>query len=126
MSAVEIGWLAVGFGGQGLFMSRFLVQWIVSERKQESVIPVAFWYLSIVGGLMLLAYAIHRVDPVIITGQLFGVVVYARNLVLIHRSQLVSATSSSSSKDPETTENEPGPLDGNDQGNAALPLRNVA
>lgn len=80
-------WLAVGFGGQALFTSRFLIQWIASERRGESVLPVAFWYLSLVGGLLLLIYAISRVDPVIITGQALGVVVYGRNLVLVHRKR---------------------------------------
>jgi lipid-A-disaccharide synthase-like uncharacterized protein len=77
-------WLIVGFAGQALFTSRFIVQWIASERRKESVFPVAFWYLSLVGGTMLLAYAVSRADPVIILGQALGVVVYARNLALIH------------------------------------------
>lgn len=64
-------------------MSRFLVQWLSSEREQRSVIPVAFWYLSLAGGAMLLTYAIQRRDPVFIFGQSFGVVVYVRNLQLI-------------------------------------------
>ncbi|QDU59527.1 lipid-A-disaccharide synthase [Planctomycetes bacterium Pan216] len=87
MSLLEIIWLTVGFGGQALFSARFLVQWLASERKGESVIPIAFWYLSLSGGASLLAYAIYRQDPVIITGQAFGVIVYVRNLVLIHRKQ---------------------------------------
>lgn len=78
-------WIGIGFVGQTLFMSRFLVQWIVSERKRESVIPMAFWWLSITGGLTLLAYAIWRQDPVFILGQSTGVIVYFRNLVLIRR-----------------------------------------
>ncbi len=75
----------VGLGGQCLFFSRFLVQWIVSERKGESTIPVAFWYLSLSGGAIMFAYALWRQDPVFILGQSVGVVVYARNLMLIHR-----------------------------------------
>ena len=78
-------WLTVGFFGQGLFASRFLVQWLASERARRSVIPKAFWYLSIAGGLTLLAYAIHRRDPVFIVGQLTGVFIYARNLWFVHR-----------------------------------------
>jgi lipid-A-disaccharide synthase-like uncharacterized protein len=78
-------WLAVGFLGQALFSARFLVQWIVSERKRESVIPVPFWYFSIGGGLTLLLYAIHRLDPVFILGQGAGLLVYSRNLYFIHR-----------------------------------------
>lgn len=87
MSNAEVFWLCVGFGAQALFTARFLVQWLASERKGESVIPLAFWYLSLTGGTMLLFYAIYREDPVIITGQAFGVVVYARNLILISRKR---------------------------------------
>ena len=78
-------WLVVGFLGQALFGSRFLVQWIVSERKGESVVPLAFWYLSLGGASLLLAYAIWRQDPVFILGQSFGFLVYTRNLILIAR-----------------------------------------
>lgn len=78
-------WLAVGFAGQLLFTSRFLVQWIASERRRQSVIPTAFWWLSLGGAALLLAYAIWRRDPVFILGQAFGFVVYTRNLVLIAR-----------------------------------------
>jgi lipid-A-disaccharide synthase-like uncharacterized protein len=76
-------WLAVGLVGQLLFTSRFLVQWIVSERRRQSVVPTAFWWLSLGGAALLLAYAIYRRDPVFILGQAFGFVVYTRNLVLI-------------------------------------------
>jgi lipid-A-disaccharide synthase-like uncharacterized protein len=79
-------WLAVGLLGQALFSARFLVQWIASERRQRSVVPNAFWYFSIGGGLTLLAYAIYRQDPVFIIGQGAGLVVYARNLWFIHRA----------------------------------------
>jgi lipid-A-disaccharide synthase-like uncharacterized protein len=81
------GWLAFGFGAQGLFMARMLVQWIATERQRRSVVPVAFWWLSLIGGFMLLAYFLRRGDPVGVVGQLFGVVVYLRNLVHIHREQ---------------------------------------
>ena len=87
MSATEIAWLAVGFGGQIAFTCRFLVQWLVSEKRGVSTVPTAFWWFSIVGGAMLLAYAVYRRDPVIITGQLFGLIVYGRNLMLIARSE---------------------------------------
>ena len=80
-------WLAVGFLGQALFTSRFLVQWIVSERRGESVIPLAFWWFSILGGLTLLSYALWRQDPVFILGQATGLVVYTRNLILIARKR---------------------------------------
>lgn len=76
-------WLVIGFLGQGLFSARFIVQWIYSERQRKSVIPIAFWWFSLAGGVTLLAYAIYRLDPVIITGQAAGLVVYARNLYFI-------------------------------------------
>lgn len=78
-------WIAVGFAGQALFSMRFLIQWLASERSGRSVIPVAFWYFSIGGGLTLLSYAIYRLDPVFILGQLTGVFIYSRNLYLIYR-----------------------------------------
>ncbi len=79
-------WLALGFLAQALFAGRFVVQWIASERKGRSVVPVAFWYLSIAGSVMLLVYAIHRRDPVFILGQSTGVLIYGRNLHLIRRA----------------------------------------
>ncbi|HET7910113.1 MAG TPA: lipid-A-disaccharide synthase N-terminal domain-containing protein [Nitrospira sp.] len=85
MTTTETVWIAVGFLGQGLFFGRWLVQWIVSERRAESRMPIAFWYLSLVGGLITLAYAIYRRDPVFIAGQSIGALVYVRNLMLIHR-----------------------------------------
>ena len=84
LSYIEIIFLIIGFAGQGLFASRFIIQWIYSESKGESSIPVVFWYLSIFGGLGLLSYAIFRKDPVIISGQLFGILIYLRNLILIY------------------------------------------
>ena len=87
LSNVELIWVCIGFGGQALFTGRFVVQWFASEKQGESVIPVAFWYLSLLGGATLLSYAVFRRDPVIIVGQLFGVVVYVRNLALIHRKR---------------------------------------
>jgi lipid-A-disaccharide synthase-like uncharacterized protein len=80
-------WLYLGFAGQLLFGLRFLVQWVASERKGESIIPVYFWYLSLIGSLILLAYAIFRRDPVFILGQSTGFFVYTRNLMLIHRKR---------------------------------------
>jgi lipid-A-disaccharide synthase-like uncharacterized protein len=87
MSAVDAIWLAIGLLGQTMFMMRFIVQWIHSERHKKSIVPVSFWYLSLVGGLIVLAYGIHRAEPVIILGQLPGTLVYTRNLMLIHRSK---------------------------------------
>ena len=87
LNGIEILFLVIGFVGQGLFASRFIFQWIHSEKKGESSIPIIFWYLSIFGGLGLLTYAIFRKDPVIITGQLFGIFIYLRNLILIYRDK---------------------------------------
>ncbi len=89
----EQAWVGVGLFGQLMFTGRFLVQWIASERKKQSVIPHAFWYFSIGGALMLLAYAIYRQDPVFILGQSLGLLVYLRNLQLIHKPKNDSATS---------------------------------
>ncbi|CAN5272157.1 lipid-A-disaccharide synthase N-terminal domain-containing protein [soil metagenome] len=75
-------WMVLGVIGQALFSGRFLVQWIASERSGRSVLPVAFWYFSLLGGTALLIYAIHRRDPVFIFGQAAGLIVYARNLYL--------------------------------------------
>jgi len=77
------GWLLVGFGGQALFMGRFVIQWWASERQGRSVIPVSFWYLSVLGALVLLAYAAWRRDLVFVAGQGLGVAIYLRNLQLI-------------------------------------------
>tara|TARA_B100000963_G_scaffold353351_1_gene367897 strand:- start:2103 stop:2399 length:297 start_codon:yes stop_codon:yes gene_type:complete len=85
LSNVELIFLIIGFTGQGLFASRFIVQWIYSENKGESLIPLSFWYLSIFGGIGLLIYAIFRKDPVIILGQSFGILIYLRNLILIYK-----------------------------------------
>ena len=87
LSNTEIFFLIIGFVGQGLFASRFIVQWIYSERVGKSSIPLVFWYLSIFGGLGLLTYAIFRQDPVIIIGQTFGIFIYVRNLYLIYKKE---------------------------------------
>ena len=78
-------WFAIGLAGQAVFFSRFVVQWIASEREGRSFVPLAFWWLSLVGSALLLAYAIHRRDAVFVLGQAFGWLVYARNLMLIRR-----------------------------------------
>jgi len=80
-------WIFVGFLAQGLFFARFFIQWIVSERKGESTIPLAFWIFSVLGGSLLLVYAIHRRDPVFIFGQGGGLVIYLRNLMLIYKKK---------------------------------------
>ena len=84
MSTEQI-WLIIGFTGQTVFASRFLIQWIVSERASKSIIPNIFWWISIVGSIILLSYAIHKEDPVFIVGQSCGFLIYARNLYLIKR-----------------------------------------
>jgi lipid-A-disaccharide synthase-like uncharacterized protein len=83
-------WLYLGFAGQLLFGLRFVVQWVASERKGESIIPIYFWYFSLVGSMILLAYAIFRRDPVFILGQCTGFIVYTRNLMLIYRKRAAS------------------------------------
>jgi lipid-A-disaccharide synthase-like uncharacterized protein len=90
-------WLVLGFVAQALFASRFVVQWISSERAGQSVVPIAFWYLSLGGALLLLIYAIYRRDPVFILGQSMGGFIYARNLALIKRRR-------PSTDDGETTQ----------------------
>ena len=93
MITTERLWIAFGILGQAIFGGRFIVQWISSERRRQSHIPIVFWYMSLVGGVVTLAYAIHKKDPVFIIGQGSGVVVYVRNLMLIYRAQ----------RHPETT-----------------------
>lgn len=88
LSSSELSfWLLVGLAGQVMFFGRFIVQWIQSERTGRSVIPIAFWYLSLGGGALLLAYSIHIGDPVFILGQSAGAIVYIRNLMLLRRAR---------------------------------------
>ncbi len=82
-STADAIWVTVGLLGQLMFTARFLVQWLASEKAGRSVVPVAFWYFSIAGSVVVLAYGIHKLDPVIILGQLPGTVIYSRNLWLI-------------------------------------------
>jgi len=77
-------WLAIGLLGQSLFFMRFFVQWLASEKAKQSIIPTAFWYFSMAGGITLLAYAIFRKDPVFIIGQSTGLLIYSRNLYFVH------------------------------------------
>lgn len=81
----DLGWVAFGLVGNALFFSRFLVQWIASERARDSVVPVSFWWLSIAGSLVLLIYAIHLGNPVFVLAYLPNAFVYGRNLVLVRR-----------------------------------------
>ncbi len=84
-------WLGIGFLGQAMFSMRFLIQWIYSERERRSIIPVAFWYFSVAGGALLLAYALYRLDPVFILGQGAGLLIYGRNLYFIHKGKAPAA-----------------------------------
>jgi lipid-A-disaccharide synthase-like uncharacterized protein len=79
-------WVGVGLFGQVLFSARFIVQWIASERRKQSVVPREFWYLSLAGALITLAYAIHRRDPVFILGYAPGLFIYARNIYFIRKA----------------------------------------
>lgn len=85
-SAADALWVTVGLLGQLMFTGRFIVQWLASEKAGRSVVPIQFWYFSIVGSLIVLAYGIHKLDPVIILGQLPGSVIYSRNLWLIRKA----------------------------------------
>ncbi|MCX7957848.1 MAG: lipid-A-disaccharide synthase N-terminal domain-containing protein [Deltaproteobacteria bacterium] len=78
-------WLVFGFLGQFFFFMRFFIQWIVSEIRKRSTIPYAFWVLSLMGGVTLLLYAVHREDPVFIVGQAGGLIIYIRNIMLVKR-----------------------------------------
>lgn len=85
-------WAVIGLIAQIAFASRFIVQWIASERRGESVIPISFWYLSLIGTSGLLLYAIVRADPVFILGQSMGSIIYTRNLMLIYRRRAAEQT----------------------------------
>lgn len=93
-------WLIIGFVGQGTFFMRWVVQWIASEKHAQSRVPTAFWYMSLIGGLITLAYAIYRKDPVFIAGQSIGSLVYMRNLMLIHRPHPADPSSASPATKP--------------------------
>ena len=86
-TARDLVWIMFGLFGQLMFTGRFIVQWLASEKEGRSVVPVAFWYFSIFGGLIVLLYGVHKVDPVIILGQLPGVLIYSRNLWLIYKAR---------------------------------------
>ena len=89
---IDKTWLVIGLIGQGLFSARFFVQWLQSEKVKKSVIPAAFWYFSMAGGMTLLAYAIHRRDPVFIIGQGTGLFIYFRNLQFLWRDRKQAGT----------------------------------
>lgn len=81
---IPLIWLLVGFAGQAMFSTRFLVQWLASEKAKRSIVPNAFWFFSLAGGLLLFIYALHRRDPVFILGQGAGLFIYGRNLWFIY------------------------------------------
>jgi lipid-A-disaccharide synthase-like uncharacterized protein len=91
-------WLVIGFAGQGCMALRFLVQWITSERRKTSYVPMSFWFISIAGGALLFAYGIYRKDPVWIVGQTTGIIVYVRNLMLLSRQRPAEAPEAASPK----------------------------
>jgi lipid-A-disaccharide synthase-like uncharacterized protein len=87
-TGTDFAWLAVGFVGQGLFSARFIIQWLASEKAKRSVVPLAFWYFSLLGSLTLLTYAIYKRDPVFIVGQGSGIFIYLRNLYFIRQGRI--------------------------------------
>ena len=113
MTTYEKAWMGVGFAAQLVFTARFLVQWAVSEKKRDSVVPVAFWWISLIGGVMLLTYAIHRQDPPIILGQAMGLVVYVRNLMLVGKARRRAERRSMRTEGPSSPppSSAPGPHD---------------
>ena len=86
-SSTELFWLALGFAAQAMFMMRFVIQWLATEKARRSVVPDAFWYWSLAGGFMLFVYSIYRLDPVFMLGQGSGLFIYARNLYFIRRAR---------------------------------------
>ncbi len=110
LSTGELIWLAIGFAAQLMFSMRFIIQWIASERARRSIVPETFWYFSFAGGLMLFAYAIHRLDPVFILGQGMGLIIYARNIYFIWRDkkQALLAVSASTDAPPDAPSREGG------------------
>jgi lipid-A-disaccharide synthase-like uncharacterized protein len=100
----EKAWLGVGFLAQILFSMRFIVQWIASERARRSIVPETFWYFSLFGGTMLLAYAVYRMDPVFMLGQAMGLIIYGRNIYFIraHHREASAAAAAGATASPTT------------------------
>ena len=94
-SWVGVVWVLIGFGAQAVFAARFIIQWIVSEKRQESVVPEIFWWISITGGIMLYCYFVWRKDLPAVLGQSTGIVIYARNLRLIAKGKARKALAES-------------------------------
>lgn len=86
MTPLDMVWLGVGVIGQLMFTARWFIQWIASERARRSIVPETFWYFSFFGGLLVLAYGVYKIDPVIVLGQ-FGVFIYGRNLYFLYRQK---------------------------------------
>jgi lipid-A-disaccharide synthase-like uncharacterized protein len=86
LTPAEMVWLFVGLSGQAMFSARWLIQWFITEKSRRSTMPDTFWYLSLLGGLLVFAYGLHRMDPVILLGQ-FGIIIYARNLFFIRQEK---------------------------------------
>jgi lipid-A-disaccharide synthase-like uncharacterized protein len=103
MTTMNALWWAFGWSAQAIFAMRFVWQWIASERRKEMVVPLGFWYLSIVGGVMLTIYTVFRTgDPVLVTGQAAGLVIYVRNLMLIRRSERAKREAARSLRLPDS------------------------
>ena len=83
-------WVWVGYGGQAIFFSRWIVQWIVSEKAGKSEIPLAFWWISITGGSITLLYAYVKAEPVLFLGQILALIMYTRNLMLVYKERTAS------------------------------------
>ncbi len=99
-STTELIWLCIGFLAQLMFSMRFIIQWIASERAKRSIVPEAFWYFSLLGGAMLFAYAVYRVDPVFMLGQGLGLFIYARNVQMIRGAKSAGDTTASLAETP--------------------------
>jgi lipid-A-disaccharide synthase-like uncharacterized protein len=108
LTSIELTWVVIGLVGQSLFFMRFLLQWIATERARRSVVPEVFWYFSIGGGMIVLAYGIHRADPVIILGQCAGVTVYTRNLYFIWKEKGEQRRQRAAAAAREAGEGQPG------------------
>ncbi|WP_295556232.1 lipid-A-disaccharide synthase N-terminal domain-containing protein [uncultured Hyphomicrobium sp.] len=99
LSPAEVMWLLIGLTGQAMFSARWLIQWVMTEKSRRSTMPDTFWYLSLLGGLLVFAYGLHRLDPVILLGQ-FGIIIYARNLFFIRQEKQTAVPPGASATAP--------------------------